>query len=147
MRKGLSILLLALVISIVGFATGEAVDFPKPVGLVNDFAGVIDAGTKQRLEGILRNLRDKTGAEIAVVTVKNMGGLDVDTYAVELMKSWGIGSKERNDGILILLATEERRWRIEVGYGLEPVITDAEAGMIGSNLMVPLFSPFGGLST
>ena len=138
MRKKLIVVVFFLLFA-AGNAAVEAVDFPKPVGFVNDFAGVVDAGAKQKLEGVLSSLKEKTNAEIAVVTVKDMGGLDVDTYAVELMKAWGIGTKERNEGVLILLAIQERRWRIEVGYGLEPIITDAQAGQIGAALMVPLF--------
>jgi len=138
MRKKLIVVVFFLLFA-AGNAAVEAVDFPKPVGFVNDFAGVMDADAKQKLDGVLSSLKEKTDTEIAVVTVKDMGGLDVDTYAVELMKAWGIGSKERNDGVLVLLAIQEREWRIEVGYGLESIITDAESGMIGSNLMVPLF--------
>ena len=115
----------------------DAVDYPEPGGHVNDFAGVMDSGAKRQLESTLRLVKEQTGAEIAVVTVKNMGGLDVDTYAVELMKKWGVGSKKLDDGVLILVAMEERTWRIEVGYGLEPIITDAEAGQLGSSIMAP----------
>ena len=95
--------------------------YPKPVGFVNDFAGVMQNSNREQLENMLRQFRDKTGIEIVVVTVRDMGGLDENTYAVELFKEWGIGSKERNDGLLILVAEQERRLRIEVGYGLEHV--------------------------
>ena len=111
--------------------------FPEPVGYVNDFAEVLSANTYNNLGNILREFNSKTGAEIAVVTVKDMGGLDEFTYAVELFKEWGIGSKERDDGILILVAVQERRLRIEVGYGLEHIITDARAGQIADQYMVP----------
>ncbi|MBN1290891.1 MAG: TPM domain-containing protein [Candidatus Latescibacteria bacterium] len=115
----------------------EAQKRPKPSGYVNDFAGVISTDEKNKLESFLRAFKEKTGVEIAVAVVKDMGGLDESTYAVELMKEWGVGSKERNDGILILVAVKERRLRIEVGYGLEPVITDARAGQIRDRYMVP----------
>jgi len=111
--------------------------FPEPVGYVSDFAEVLSTDTYNNLGNILREFNSKTGAEIAVVTVKDMGGLDEFTYAVELFKEWGIGSKERNDGILILVAVQERRLRIEVGYGLEHIITDARAGQIADQYMVP----------
>jgi len=114
-----------------------AQELPKPAGHVNDFGGVMSSSTEQRLEAVLRELREKTGVEIAVVTVKNMGGLDENTFAVRLVETWGIGSKERNDGLLILVAVEERRLRIEVGYGLEHIITDARAGQIRDRYMVP----------
>ena len=124
---------------IAGPQTSNAVTYPKAVGHVNDFAGVIDNGLERSLDNYLQSVKQQTGAEIAVVAVSDMGGLDVDTYAVELMKTWGIGSKERNEGVLVLLAIEERKWRIEVGYGLEPVITDLEAGQLGRDIMAPLF--------
>ena len=115
----------------------EAAQYPKPVGHVNDFAGLMSAGTSQKLESILREFKEKVGPEIAVVTVRDMGGLDESTYAVELMQEWGIGSKDRNDGILLLVALEERRLKIEVGYGLEHIITDARSGQILDEYVVP----------
>ena len=111
--------------------------YPKPSGHVNDFAGVMSARVVSELEGFLNGFTRKTGAEIAVAVVKDMGGLDENTYAVELMKEWGVGSKERNDGILFLVAVSERRVRIEVGYGLEHIITDARAGQIRDRYMTP----------
>jgi len=126
-----------LVLFIGNLLPSEAARFPEPVGHVNDFAGVLQAGTVQKLESVLRELKSKTGAEIAVVTVKDMGGLDENTYAVELVKEWGIGSKEKNDGLLILAAVKERRLRIEVGYGLEPIIPDGMVGRIRDDYIVP----------
>ncbi len=114
-----------------------AAQFPEPVGYVNDFAGIISGEMESRLEEVLRNLKTRTGKEVAVVTVENMGGLDENTFAVELFEEWGIGSKERDDGVLILIAKEERRLRIEVGYGLEHLITDGTAGQIRDRYMVP----------
>ncbi len=93
--------------------------------------------TVQGLEGTLTSLKEKTGAEIAVVTVKTLGNLDVSTYAVRLMKEWGIGSKELNDGVLLLVSTGERKVRIEVGYGLEGAITDARSGLILREHIIP----------
>lgn len=127
------ILLFLLLIS----AAAQAQEFPKPVGHVNDFAGVMSREHVQTLEGILREFAEKTGIEIAVVTVQDMGGMDENTYAVELFEQWGIGSKDLDDGLLFLVAVAERRMRIEVGYGLEGVITDAKAGMIRDQHMVP----------
>ena len=131
------IYVLFLMISLLSVPNIEAVNYPEPGGHVNDYAGVMAVSAKRQLESALRVVKEQTGAEIAVVTVKDMGGLDVETYAVELMKKWGVGSKKLDDGILILVAMEERKWRIEVGYGLEPIITDAEAGQIGSSIMAP----------
>ena len=115
----------------------SAAEFPAPTGYVNDFAGVLKPETVRELNDTLASLKEKTGAEVVVVTVKTLGSLDVSTYAVRLMKEWGIGSKERNDGVLILVSTGERKVRIEVGYGLEPLITDAKSGMIRDEYLVP----------
>ena len=132
--------LLVAILTVAGGAVfvpdAHAQEFPKPSGHVNDFAGVMGSDA-QKLETFLRGFKTKTGVEIAVVTVPDMGGLDENTYAVKLMKEWGIGSKERNDGLLFLVAKKERRLRIEVGYGLEHIITDARAGMIRDRYMVP----------
>ena len=120
-------------------AGAHAQTFPNPTGMVNDFAGVMRPETVSGLEVVLRELNQKTGAEVAVVSVADMGGLDESTYATEMMKSWGIGSRERNDGILFLLAVKERKTRIEVGYGLEHLITDARAGQILDRYVLPSF--------
>ncbi len=131
----------ALCLVLMGFlaapGTPSCQEFPDPVGYVNDFAGVMSADAVRRLDAILRELAQKTGVEVAVATVRDMGGMDENTYAVELFETWGIGSKETNNGLLILVAVQERRLRIEVGYGLEHIITDARAGQIRDNYMVP----------
>ena len=131
-------LFILMMLMLLGHTTESvSAQFPEPVGYVNDFAKVLRVNTYNNLGNTLREFNTKTGAEIAVVTVKDMGGLDEFTYAVELFKEWGIGSKERDDGILLLVAVQERRLRIEVGYGLEHIITDARAGQIADQYMVP----------
>lgn len=135
-KKIVTALVLFTALSCFTLASGAA-QYPKPVGYINDFAGVLSSGSVQKLEGVLNELKSGTGAEVAVVTVKDMGGLDESTYAVELMKEWGVGSKERNEGILLLVAVKERRIRIEVGYGLEYLITDAMSGQIIDRYIVP----------
>ncbi len=137
----LCIVFLSLVSICAGVAVGVsgAVEYPRPQGYVNDYAGVIDPGTKQELERTLERLAAETGAEVAVAVVPDMGGLEESLYAVELFQSWGVGSKERNDGVLLLLAMKERRTRIEVGYGLEPIITDARSGQILDRHVIPHF--------
>jgi uncharacterized protein len=109
----------------------------RPTGYVTDLAAVIDPDTKARLEGLCREVEEKTGAQIAVVTVHSLEGESVENFAVDLYKQLGVGSKQDNRGVLLLVAPEERKYRIEVGYGLEPVINDARAGDAG-RAMVPL---------
>jgi len=109
----------------------------RPSGYVTDLAGVISSDTKARLEALCREVEEKTGAQIAVVTVHSLEGEIVENYAVDLYKQLGVGSKRDNRGVLLLVAPGEHKYRIEVGYGLEPVINDARAGDAG-RAMVPL---------
>jgi uncharacterized protein len=108
-----------------------------PNGYVTDLAGVIGPDTKARLEGLCREVEEKTGAQIAVVTVHSLNGESVENYAVDLYKQLGVGNKGDNRGVLLLVAPDEHKYRVEVGYGLEPVINDARAGDAG-RAMVPL---------
>jgi len=109
----------------------------SPADYVNDFAHVLDQNTIAQLDNICQQLDQKAHAQIAVVTVKSLDGSDVESYAVALFKKWGIGSKATDHGVLILLATEDRRYRIEVGYGLEPILPDGKTGGFGREA-VPL---------
>jgi uncharacterized protein len=104
---------------------------------VTDLAGVIAPDTKAGLEALCLEVETKTAAQIAIVTVHSLNGETVEQYAVDLYKQFGVGSKRDNRGVLLLLAPEEHKYRIEVGYGLEPVINDARAGDAG-RAMVPL---------
>ena len=107
-----------------------------PSGYVTDLAGVIAAETKTRLESMCNELELKTGAQMAIVTVSSLGDENVENYSVDLFRQLGIGKKKDNRGVLLLVAPHERKYRIEVGYGLEPVINDARAGDAG-RAMVP----------
>lgn len=127
MKKASAIILLSFVFLGMAFAD---VKFPSPKGFVNDFAGVLTAQEKQELASISQGLKQKTGAELAVAVVKTVEPLDSKLYAVKLFEKWKIGEKGKDNGVLILLAMEEGRVEIEVGYGLEGVLTDALAGSI-----------------
>ena len=102
----------------------------KPTGYVNDFSHVIDAANKQRLEAYCGILERATGAQMAVVTVDSLDGDDVADVANKLYHQWGIGKKPNDEGVLLLFAIKDHKDRAEIGYGLEPVITDADAGSI-----------------
>jgi uncharacterized protein len=109
-----------------------------PSGYVTDLAGVISPEGKARLEALCREVEDKTAAEIAVVTVHSLEGESVENFAVDLYKQLGVGSKRDSRGVLLLVAPDEHKYRIEVGYGLEPVINDARAGDAGRAMVSPL---------
>src|SRR6266550_1196292 len=118
------------------FCTAEDIKKIHPTGYVSDLAGVISPEAKARLEALCAELEQKTGAQMAIVTVQSLEGESVENYAVGLFKQLGVGSKKDNRGVLLLVAPNERKYRIEVGYGLEPVINDARAGDAG-RAMVP----------
>lgn len=133
-----TLLILFLLLSgFVGTATAEKIKDIRPAGYVTDLAGVIEPPTKIRLETLCTELEQKTGAQMAIVTVHSLDGETVEQYAVDLYKQLGVGSKQDNRGVLLLLSPDERKYRVEVGYGLEPVINDARAGDAGRS-MVPL---------
>src|SRR6266481_2437548 len=116
--------------------TAEDIKKIHPTGYVSDLAGVISPDVKTSLEALCTELEQKTSAQIAIVTVQSLEGESVENYAVDLLKQLGVGSKKENRGVLLLVAPNERKYRIEVGYGLEPVINDARAGDAG-RAMVP----------
>src|SRR6185295_16176706 len=100
---------------------------------------VLDPASKQSLEQQLSEFEHSTSNEIAVVTVPSLEGDTIEDYAVRLFKEWGIGKKGKDNGILILVAPNERKVRMEVGYGLEPQLTDGMAGQIIRENMTPYF--------
>lgn len=139
MKKTIFLFLLFLPCS---FLLG-AQSWPSPTGYVNDFAHVIPADQSQAMENLLTELEQKTTAQVAVATVPSVEGADIDGAAVELFKAWGIGKKGKDNGILILVSIQDRKDRIEVGYGLESVITDGQTGVIRRRDMEPFFKQGG----
>lgn len=106
---------------------------------VHDFANLLSPEQSQAVDAISRDVERQTTAQIAVVTVESLDGQTVDDYAHELFNAWGIGQKDVNNGVLLLVAPNERRARIEVGYGLEPLLTDGLCGEILDTHAVPRF--------
>jgi len=107
----------------------QGVNIPKAEGFVNDFAGILSATTKNRINDWAIELREKTGVDFAIATFPGIGDEDEVSFGVRLVEKWGIGSK-RDEGILIFIAVKERRLRVEVGYGAEGYITDAYANQV-----------------
>ena len=131
------VLATALLVSLGLLLHAEPVSQLKPTNYVNDFAGVLNPTTVAQLNSICQQIDEKAHAQIAVVTIKSLDGSDIESYAVALFKQWGIGSKATDHGVLILLATQDRRYRVEVGYGLEPILPDGKVGGFGREA-VPL---------
>ncbi len=111
----------------------------QPAGFVNDFSNLLSDTTEISLEERLAAFNASTTIEIAVVTVPSLDGESIETYANALFRDWGIGKKETNNGILLLIAPQERHVRIEVGYGLEGAMPDIQAGYIIDNIITPAF--------
>lgn len=111
----------------------------KPTGFVNDFAGVMSAQERQDVQAKLGALERETGFEMAVVTVKSLGGDTVENYAVRLFEEWGIGNEQKDNGLLLLVAVDDHKLKIETGYGTSVVITDLQAGNIIRTVITPAF--------
>jgi uncharacterized protein len=111
-------------------ATALGLDLSKlqPSGYVNDFAHAIDAQSARAVTGYCGNLERLTGVQVAVVTIDTLDGDAVEDVAAKLYQQWGIGKKQTDEGLLLLLVIHDRKQRVEVGYGLEPVIPDGFAG-------------------
>jgi uncharacterized protein len=133
---------LGIVAGVIGFwllcPNALSQDFPEPRGYLNDFAQVVDPNTAAQIEAIGRELEDKTGAQLAVATIKSLGDEDDFDYAHRLFEKWGIGKKGKDNGALLFLALGERkRVRIVTGYGLEGIMPDITAGRILDNYVIP----------
>ncbi|UZE44634.1 TPM domain-containing protein [Selenomonas sputigena] len=111
-------------------AAGELLPKPAQREYVVDTAGIVSAEDRAQIEKIGEELREKTKAEIVVVTVHTLDGADIESYANKLFRSWGIGDANQSNGVLLLIAKDDRKFRIEVGYGLEGEITDGRSGEI-----------------
>jgi uncharacterized protein len=127
-RKSVTRLLLLLLLLCVPVARAEQVKNLKPQGYVNDFAGVLSAQTKEKLTALCTEIDQKAKAQIAVVTVSSIEGVPVEQFSIDLATSWGVGPKQKDRGVLILLAPNDHRDRIEIGYGLEPILPDGKVG-------------------
>ena len=115
-----------------------AVEGP-PADYIEDRAGIIDASTKAGLSSRLKSLNEKTGIQMVVLTVPSTEGIAIEEYSIERAQKWGIGQKGKDNGILFVVAVNDKKYRIEVGYGLESVMPDSLAGSIGRQYMVPKF--------
>lgn len=111
----------------------------RPYDWVNDFAHVISPEYRDKLTALIQGLEEKTSAEIAVATFESIAPYDEKEYARRLFDDWKPGKKGKDNGVLVLLAVRERRWRIETGYGVEGILPDGLVGEIGRNYMVPYF--------
>jgi uncharacterized protein len=119
--------------------SATALEVPYLDGRVNDQAGMLSDGFEAQLEDRLRELEEQTGAQVAVLTIPSLEGDPIEDFSIRVVETWKLGRQGVDDGVLILIARDDRRMRIEVGYGLEGALTDAQAGRIIDGLMAPRF--------
>lgn len=125
--------------------TFGAVNYPEPTNYkyINDYANVISADAENKIVQVGDELYKKTGAEVVAAVMEKTGDETIEDYSTGLFRKWGIGQKDKNNGVLILLAFKnsnyQRKSRIEVGYGLEGALTDAGTGSIQDEYMLPYY--------
>lgn len=122
--------LLAVTILLALSISGQDLKTIQPQGYVSDFAGVLDGPTRAQIEAYCGRLEQATGVQMAIVTVKTLNGEPIEDVANSLFRRWGIGQKGKDEGLLLLVAVQDRKNRIEVGYGLEPILPDGFDGSI-----------------
>jgi len=137
MRRYFTILIAAFLIVSSAETSGRAANLPMPSHYVEDYANVINASQESSLNGILQELEQKTGAQYIILTVETTGGMSIEQFSVELAEKWKLGQKGKDNGMLFVLAKNDRKWRFEVGYGLEGFITDQYCGRVGREVLVP----------
>ena len=130
------LLLIAFLTSIFTIKVNALVDATDKF-YINDYANILSEDTEKYILEHSASLAEKTKAQIVVVTVKNLEGKDLESYATELFRKFKIGDKERNNGLLLLLALEEREFRVEVGYGLEGLLPDGLTGRYQDEYIIP----------
>jgi uncharacterized protein len=148
-NRSLLTVTLSLIVGLVLWtAAAASPTFPILTGRVVDDANILSAQAKEALTGKLEALEQKTSRQLVIVTVPSLQGLEIEDYGYQLGRAWGIGEKSRNTGVLLIVAPKERRVRIEVGYGLEGVLTDALSNVILQQQVLPKFrggDPAGGV--
>lgn len=131
---------IGLVVALALLATAAlALTFPQLTGRIVDQANIIPAATRSAIEPKLADLESKSGIQLVVATVSSLEGQEIEPYANQLFRTWKLGEKDKNNGVLLLVAPNEHRVRIEVGYGLEGTLTDALSKVIITNAITPRF--------
>jgi uncharacterized protein len=138
MGRALALLPLLFLVAIASVQAAEP-EFPPLTGRVNDRAGLLSERDQRELEAALARFERETADQIVVVTVESLQGLPIEEYGYQLGRHWGIGQKGKDNGALLIVAPEEREVRIEVGYGLEGELTDAQSRTIIESRILPRF--------
>ncbi|MGE0501114.1 MAG: YgcG family protein [Rhizobiaceae bacterium] len=128
----------AVLVSLI-WLPASAADLPALTGRVVDNAGIIDAGAEVELTARLAAFEDKSSDQIVVATITTLDGDNLEDFANRLFRAWGLGQADEDNGVLLLVVSQDRKMRIEVGYGLEGTLTDLHSKLIIENTMVPAF--------
>ena len=136
-----SVLLLIIIVSLSAVTFSYAVNVPeRPNNYVVDLAGVVENNTEMKLNQYLQELEGKTTAQVAILTIKSLEGESIEDFSITVAHDkWKLGQKGKDNGVLLLISVKDRKYRIEVGYGLEGVLPDSLVGSIGRNYLVPYF--------
>ena len=136
MARRVSLILLLFLLPLAGLL---AKDVPYLAGRVNDQANLIPVDQRQKIEAQLAQLEKETGDQVVVLTVDSLEGEAIEDYAHKVAQTWALGQKGKNNGALLLVSKQDRKMRIEVGYGLEPVLTDIQTNLIQTQIIIPHF--------
>ncbi len=139
MKKIITAILTLIALFSVSTVSVFGLEVPRLEGRINDKAGVLSSSTSREIDSYLAAVEKATGAQIALLTIPSLEGDALESYSLRVAEAWKLGSAEQDNGALLLVAMEEREIRIEVGYGLESVLTDAMSGYIIREAIVPEF--------
>jgi uncharacterized protein len=137
--RALLALLLTLATALGALPALAAPEFPELTGRVVDAADVIPPEVEARLDEKLAALETQSQRQLVIATLPSLQGYEISDYGYQLGRAWGIGDEERNDGALLIVAPNEKKLRIEVGYGLEPILTDGFSSDVINQIIVPHF--------
>lgn len=115
------------------------VKYPSLDMMVNDEAGILSRRQESELENLLKRVKDNTSAEVVLLTVTDLQGLTIEDYSIRLAEKWKVGKSDRDNGVILLVSTGDRKVRLEVGYGLESILTDARSSYIINDKIIPEF--------
>lgn len=141
LKKSLAALfaVLYLFAGTIGFAKAEIPPVPVNSIYVQDYAKVLSNETKQKINGLGQSLQKQTKAQVVVVTVKSLEQMPIEEYSLGILRTWGVGDKALNNGVVMLVAVDDRQSRVEVGYGLEGALPDGKTGQIQDEYLLPYF--------
>jgi len=145
-KKRIPLILFVITCTVLAIAAASVRSFAatpeipaSPSQYVEDLAGIIDSATRERLNSSLRELEEKTTVQMVVLTVQSLNGENIDEFSIRTVEKWKLGQKGKDNGILMTVSLQDRKYRCEIGYGLEHVLPDSLVGSIGRAYLVPNF--------